>query len=117
LRDSWFAGFSGTHLGVVWMGTDDNQPTGLTGSSGALLLWGDIFRNLSMTGVQLENTEEVVVASVNPELGLLAAPECEGSMYLAFKAGTQPTESSSCQGSGIKKQIEDTLDWFKRLFK
>lgn len=117
LRDSWFAGFSGTYLGVVWMGTDDNQPTGLTGSSGALLLWGDIFRNLSMTGVQLENGEEIVVASVNPQLGLLSPPECEGSMYLAFKAGTQPTESTGCQGSGIKKQIEDTLDWFKRLFK
>ena len=117
LRDSWFAGFSGSHLGVVWMGTDDNQPTGLTGSSGALLLWGDIFRNLTTTGVQLESSEEVVVTSVNPELGLLSAPECEGSMYLAFKAGTQPTESSSCQGGSVKKQIKDTLDWFKRLFK
>lgn len=117
LRDSWFAGFSGTYLGVVWMGTDDNQPTGLTGSSGALLLWGDIFRNLSMTGVQLENGEEVIVTSVNPQLGLLSPPECEGSMYLAFKAGSQPTESTSCQGSGVKKQIEETLDWFKRLFK
>ena len=117
LRDSWYAGFSGTHLGVIWMGSDDNQPTGLTGSSGALLLWGDIFRNLTMTGVQLEDSEEVVVTSVNPDLGLLSAPECEGSMYLAFKAGTQPTESTSCQGGGVKKQIKETLDWFKRLFK
>ena len=35
-RDSWFAGFSGEHLAVVWMGNDENQPIGLTGSSGAL---------------------------------------------------------------------------------
>ena len=35
-RDSWFAGFSGSHLAVVWIGYDDNTPTGLTGSSGSL---------------------------------------------------------------------------------
>ena len=35
-RDSWFSGFSGGHLIVVWMGHDDNSPTGLTGTTGAL---------------------------------------------------------------------------------
>ena len=25
-RDSWFAGFSGSHLAVVWIGYDDNTP-------------------------------------------------------------------------------------------
>ena len=35
-RDSWFAGFSGDLLAVTWIGHDDNQATGLTGSSGAL---------------------------------------------------------------------------------
>lgn len=117
LRDSWYAGFSGTHLGVVWMGTDDNQPTGLTGSSGALLLWGDIFRNQTMTGVQLENSDEIIVTSVNPDLGMLSGAECMGSMYLAFKVGTEPTESSGCQSNGVKRQIEDTVNWFKRLFR
>jgi penicillin-binding protein 1B len=29
LRDSWFAGFSGSHLAVVWVGYDDNRPHGL----------------------------------------------------------------------------------------
>jgi penicillin-binding protein 1B len=38
-RDGWFAGFSGSHLAVVWVGYDDNQPTGLTGSSSALSVW------------------------------------------------------------------------------
>ena len=38
-RDSWFAGFDNSHLSVVWVGRDDNQSTGLTGSSGALRVW------------------------------------------------------------------------------
>lgn len=45
-RDSWFAGFSGEHLIVTWLGTDDNQSTGLTGSSGALTVWSDIMKKI-----------------------------------------------------------------------
>src|SRR6185295_13534675 len=39
LRDSWFAGFSGDYLAVVWMGRDDNKSTGLSGATGALKAW------------------------------------------------------------------------------
>lgn len=38
-RDSWFAGFGGNLLGVVWLGYDNGASTGLTGSSGALPVW------------------------------------------------------------------------------
>ena len=38
-RDSWFAGYSGNYVSVVWLGLDDNKQTGLTGSSGALPVW------------------------------------------------------------------------------
>ncbi|MEM1432686.1 MAG: penicillin-binding protein 1B [Pseudomonadota bacterium] len=41
-RDSWFAGFDARRMTVVWIGNDDNEPTGLTGASGALALWDDI---------------------------------------------------------------------------
>ena len=46
LRDSWFAGFSGDRLSVVWLGRDDNKPTKLTGASGALIVWGRIMQGI-----------------------------------------------------------------------
>ena len=40
-RDSWFAGFDAATLAVVWVGHDNNTPTGLTGSAGAMRVWDD----------------------------------------------------------------------------
>ncbi len=46
LRDSWFAGFSGDKVAVVWVGRDDNKPTTFSGAAGALPVWGDIMAAL-----------------------------------------------------------------------
>src|SRR5690606_26000951 len=45
-RDAWFAGFDNRHLGVVWVGRDDNQPMPFAGSSAALPVWRDTFRQI-----------------------------------------------------------------------
>ncbi|MGH8074546.1 MAG: penicillin-binding protein 1B, partial [Lysobacter sp.] len=42
-RDSWFAGYTGDHLAVVWVGNDDNKPTGLYGSTGGMRVWSNLF--------------------------------------------------------------------------
>ncbi len=39
LRDAWFAGFTPELLTVVWVGFDDNQALGLSGSQAALPIW------------------------------------------------------------------------------
>jgi penicillin-binding protein 1B len=46
LKDSWFMGLTPNYLMVVWVGRDDNQPSGLTGASGALPIWGAIEKRL-----------------------------------------------------------------------
>lgn len=44
-KDNWFIGFNGTLLTMVWIGFDDNSPTGLSGASAALPLWYKIQYN------------------------------------------------------------------------
>ena len=39
LRDAWFVGFTPELLTVVWVGLDDNQALGLSGSQAALPIW------------------------------------------------------------------------------
>lgn len=58
-RDSWYAGYTGEHLAVVWLGRDDNQPTRLTGASGALKVWTALFRQLPSADLRLEFSNAV----------------------------------------------------------
>ena len=53
LRDSWFAGFTGDKLAVVWLGRDDNTPTGMTGATGAMVIWGRIMQRLHPEPLEL----------------------------------------------------------------
>lgn len=46
-RDSWFAGFSGDHVAVIWVGDDGNAVTGLSGSRGALTIWAPLMAHLA----------------------------------------------------------------------
>jgi len=53
LKDSWYAGFDNQQLAVVWVGRDDNKPMGLTGASGALTVWSDLFKQLNVHSIDL----------------------------------------------------------------
>jgi penicillin-binding protein 1B len=58
-RDSWFAGFSDDRVAVVWVGRDDNQPTKLTGSSGALPIFGRFMRAINTQPLLLDSASRV----------------------------------------------------------
>lgn len=96
LRDSWFAGFTADKLAVVWAGRDDNQTSQLTGSRGALQIWGDMMARLKPQSLQLTPPPGVVVLDVDPSSGLLANERCVTSVKLPFLQGGEPLEDAPC---------------------
>jgi penicillin-binding protein 1B len=100
-RDSWFAGFTGAHLAVVWIGRDDDQPTGLWGATGALQAWIALFRELPTRPLALP-TEGLELAWVDPATGARTDEACRGARRLPFLAGHAPTATEHCLWQEIK---------------
>lgn len=97
LRDSWFAGFTGDRLAVVWLGNDDNTPTGLTGSRGALTVWGQLMSRIAPASFTGTPPDEVSYQWVDDLSGKLSAAHCEGARYMPFIKGSEPVDKSHCQ--------------------
>lgn len=98
-RDSWFAGFSGNYLNVVWVGNDDNKKTGLSGSNGAMRVWMDIMKDLPLTPLELAQPANVFEFPIDMTTGQLMGKSCRGrhrGETLPFIAGSEPVKYSSC---------------------
>ncbi len=114
LRDSWFAAYTGERLGVVWIGRDDNLPTGLTGSTGALRVWRDLFAQFSDTTAIHATGEGIEYHWIDPATGLLADSACLDAVQLPFIRGSQPRRFAPCaRGNGA---LPEAVDWFRELF-
>jgi len=101
LRDSWFAGYSADKVAVVWVGRDDNKPAGLTGSSGALEVWGDRMGRLPLASGNQVQPEQVVRVLVDKESGLRGDEKCRATEIYPFIMGSEPTRNSPCASGGI----------------
>ncbi|MCL9677556.1 UNVERIFIED_CONTAM: penicillin-binding protein 1B [Acinetobacter sp. HSTU-ASm16] len=95
-RDSWFAGYSGNYVAVVWLGLDNNKVTGLTGSSGALPVWTNVMRQLRQQPVNLKQTDDVQWQWIDVASGNLSAQGCGGAMYIPMLRSTVPHQATSC---------------------
>lgn len=96
LRDSWFAGFSGDYLAVVWLGRDDNKPAHLTGTSGALQVWANVMREIARQPVQLTPTEDIEYVWIDQ--GLRANGTCPNALQYPFIRGSAPETMAPCVG-------------------
>ncbi|MDB6164677.1 MAG: mrcB [Xanthomonadaceae bacterium] len=86
-RDSWFAGWTGDHLAVIWVGNDQNQPTGLYGATGAMRVWSGIFSRLPTAPLQVADKGldwQWVAQSSSTDAS------CPGARRFAFVAGFAP---------------------------
>lgn len=131
LRDTWFAGFSGNRLAVVWVGRDDNESTGLTGASGAMQVFGRIMAQIPNTPLVLTPPENIEWAVIDPETGRRTNYNAPGALAVPFIRGSAPavpdsapevdppppTNSGPDKQPVQKKKPRYLIDWLKDVFK
>lgn len=123
LRDSWFAGFTGSHVAVAWVGRDDNKSTGLTGSTGAMRVWGDTMKRITTASLDLQAPENIDFYLANIEVGKLFSDQCQQGELVPFIRGGLLPSVISCQSAkrspknnSQKDGKLDGLQRFLRLF-
>jgi penicillin-binding protein 1B len=98
LRDSWFAGFSGSHLAVVWVGYDDNRPTGFTGAAAALAIWSRVLADLGTSSWSAAMPESLNEVSIDYFTGLQIEGTCANSdtIRIGVPPSTQLAKKPGC---------------------
>jgi penicillin-binding protein 1B len=121
LRDSWFAGFTGTYVAVAWVGYDDNRVTGLTGAAGALPVWADILASLKSASFQPVEPDQLEDRWIGFEDGLETAPDCSADAVLVAVPRDavlppKPGCSSVASGTSPTGTMGDKIkEWLKHI--
>lgn len=123
LRDSWFAGFTGDLVAVVWLGRDNNKPTGLTGGDGALVAWGEIMRELRPQPLELTEPEGIEWRWVKLRTQETSATPfwfTSNQVRLPFTKASLAAEPRRAKedrresvGTSAGRIMRKILDWFK----
>jgi penicillin-binding protein 1B len=104
-RDSWYAGYTGDRLAVIWVGNDQNKPTGLYGATGAMRVWSGLFTRMPTEPLRVAG-QGIEWAWLDPAAYATTEANCPGARRAAFVSGYLPSEHRSCQQSSW-------LDWFR----
>ncbi|HEX7034444.1 MAG TPA: penicillin-binding protein 1B [Pseudomonadales bacterium] len=108
-RDSWFVGYDDAHLGVVWVGTDDNRSTGLTGSSGAMKVWDEVMTHLGVRPLHHGAQDDAV--TIEYASGLLARADCADVVEVLLPEDASLRSKPGCgiNGPSLGERIRS---WF-----
>lgn len=120
-RDSWFAGFTGSRLAVVWVGRDDNRPLPFTSTGGALPIWTEFMHQERSEPLISRRPANISFQWIDESTGRLSDPICEGSRQLPFIQGTEPQASVDCGQFAPAPQPSssesDSGGWFRNIFR
>jgi penicillin-binding protein 1B len=108
-RDSWFAGWTGDHLAVIWVGNDQNKETGLYGATGAMRVWSAIFSRLPTAPLEVGNKGidwQWTIASNTTDA------DCPGARRFAYVAGFAPQYAPCPQPEPVEEESGGWRDWF-----
>lgn len=117
LRDSWFAGFTNDHVTVVWVGADDNSPTGLTGASGALPVWARLVAGYGDAGFEPMPAEGLQEVPFDFATGMMAEAGCGDPVTLPLPVGTVIPPNPLCGSGfdGLEGVAEQGMQWLRGL--
>lgn len=108
-RDSWFAGWTGDHLAVIWVGNDQNKETGLYGATGAMRVWSAIFSRLPTAPLQVGSKGidwQWTIASNTTDA------DCAGARRFAYVAGFAPPYAPCPAPEPVEEESGGWRDWF-----
>lgn len=81
-RDSWFVGVDGREVTTIWLGRDDNKPTHLTGSSGALRVYSEYLKQRIPERLILPWPTGIATAKFNKQANGELDFDCNGQFQL-----------------------------------
>ncbi|MDP9084583.1 MAG: penicillin-binding protein 1B [Pseudomonadota bacterium] len=114
MRDSWFAGFTGSYLAVVWVGYDDNRVTGLTGARGALPVWANTIGSLRSASFQPAPPELTEDRWIGFTDGLETTATCSAdAVVVAIPKGTELPGKPGCSASPSATVGDKIKAWIK----
>jgi penicillin-binding protein 1B len=115
-RDSWFAGFTGNYLSVVWVGYDDNRETGLTGAQGALPVWADTLASLKPVSFDPIAPDSVEDRWIGFDDGLETTPACsEDAVIIGVPKDTKLPANPKCISSPHATAGDKIKEWLKSI--
>ncbi len=109
-RDSWYAGYTGDHLAVIWVGNDKNESTGLYGATGAMRVWSRLFQKIPSKPLRISG-DGLEWAYLDSSRYATTDDYCAGARRAVFVAGYLPSEYISC-GEKPVPESSSWLDWF-----
>jgi penicillin-binding protein 1B len=87
--DSWYAGYTGDHLAVIWIGNDQNKQTGLYGATGAMRVWSGIFSRLPSSPLKVQG-KGIDWQWMDPAGSNSTDASCPGARQFPFVVGFAP---------------------------
>jgi penicillin-binding protein 1A len=114
--DAWFLGFSPEIVTGVWVGHDEIRflGAGETGARAAAPVWID-YMSVALADMPKRDFSppgSIVFARIDRETGLLASRQTKETVFQAFIAGTEPTETAETHRStseALRDLREDSL--------
>jgi penicillin-binding protein 1B len=111
-RDAWFVGYASNLLALVWVGFDNGEPHGLSGSEGALPIWTDFMRQAleAYPPAAFPTPSGITIAKIDAGNGKLATLFCPVVVRETFLSGTEPPP---CDEHGLMP--EQVVEWWRRF--